>query len=231
MIPKKIYYCWFGKGKMPQLAYKCIESWKKYCPDYEIIEINETNFNVDEHPYTSYFYKKRKFAFVSDYVRLKTIYENGGLYMDIDVEMFRNFDDLLTYDAFFGFEYKAAVNSGLGFGATSGCRILYDMMQKYNEIKPDSNGNYAQVICTKINTDVLIDYGLELGGKTQYLQNDTVAVFSLDYLNPLFWDGVLYKTENTYSKHWCNGSWITPKDKLKLKLSKYYQKIKKLFSN
>ena len=214
---------------MPELAEKCISSWKTHSPDYEIIEINETNFDVHSHPYTSYFYKKKKYAFVSDYVRLKTIFDNGGVYMDIDVEMFKNFDSLLKYDAFFGFEFKTAVASGLGFGAVKGNNLLSEMISEYDNMKPNINGEYKQVICTKINTDVLVHHGLETNGKTQYLENGTVAVFSSDYLNPLFWDGVLYKTENTYAKHWFNGSWITFSDKLRLKLSKYFHKIKNIF--
>ena len=125
MIPKKIHYCWFGRGEKPKLAQKCIASWKKYCPDYEIIEWNENNFDVNMNGYTKWCYENKKYAFLSDYVRLLAVYKNGGLYFDTDVELIRNTDFLLNDQAFFGFETdgtevsnpkNADINSGLRFG-------------------------------------------------------------------------------------------------------------------
>lgn len=104
MIPKKIHYCWFGRGEKPKLAKKCIDSWKKYCPDYEIIEWNEDNFDINLNSYTKWCYDNRKYAFLSDYVRLWVVNQNGGIYFDTDVEVIRNIDFLLDDQAFFGFE-------------------------------------------------------------------------------------------------------------------------------
>ena len=104
MIPKKIHYCWFGRGEKPKLAKKCIESWKKYCPDYEIVEWNEDNFDINQNEYTKYCYNNKKFAFLSDYARLMVVYKEGGIYFDTDVEVVRSFDDLLNNKAFVGFE-------------------------------------------------------------------------------------------------------------------------------
>ena len=118
MIPKIIHYCWFGYGPKPKLAEKCIRSWKKYCPDYQIIEWNENNFDISACPlYVRQAYEARKWAFVTDYVRLKVIYENGGIYMDTDVELKKNLDNLLPYNAYFGFENYWVIATGLGFGA------------------------------------------------------------------------------------------------------------------
>ena len=104
MIPKKIHYCWFGGNEKPKSVKKCIDSWKKFCPDYEIIEWNESNFNIYENGYTKLCCENKRWAFLSDYARLKVIYDNGGIYFDTDVEVVKSFDDLLDCDAFFGFE-------------------------------------------------------------------------------------------------------------------------------
>ena len=103
-IPKVIHYCWFGKNKMPSLAKKCIKSWKKYCPDYEIICHNEDNFDISANRYAFEAYKAGKWAFVSDYVRLKVIYDNGGIYMDTDVEVINDFSKLLGENTVLGYE-------------------------------------------------------------------------------------------------------------------------------
>ncbi len=100
MIPRKIHYCWFGRGEKPRLAQKCIASWKKYCPDYEIIEWNEDNFDVNRNAYTQMCYKEKKYAFLTDYLRLLIVEEHGGIYFDTDVEAVRSFDELLDNPAF-----------------------------------------------------------------------------------------------------------------------------------
>ena len=104
MIPKTIHYCWFGRGEKPKLAQKCIASWRKFCPDYEIIEWNEDNFDVNLNAYTLMCYQEKRFAFLSDYVRLLVVRDHGGIYFDTDVEVVKNFDNLLEFEAFFGFQ-------------------------------------------------------------------------------------------------------------------------------
>ena len=112
-IPKVIHYCWFGKGKMPVLADKCIKSWKKYCPDYEIIEWNEENFDINCCDYVREAYENRKFAFVTDYVRLYAMYTYGGIYMDTDVELLKPLDSFLQDAAFIGFENKESIATAI----------------------------------------------------------------------------------------------------------------------
>lgn len=135
MIPKKIHYCWFGRNPLPESALKCIASWRKYLPDYEIIEWNEDNFDVNSIPYTRQAYESKKYAFVSDYARFKILYEHGGLYFDTDVEVIRPMDDIIAKGPFMGFEInpcterpQGAVNPGLGLGAVAQMPIYLSLI-------------------------------------------------------------------------------------------------------
>lgn len=205
MIPKKIHYCWFGRGEKPTLAQKCIDSWKQFCPDYEIIEWNEDNFDIHFDRYTQMCYEQKKYAFLSDYVRLLVINEHGGLYFDTDVEAVKSFDSLLTHRAFFGFETDDYINTGEGFGSEAGAEVLRLMIAEYDDLL---DGNHGTEGCPILNTRALKRVGLMTDGSFQLLQ-DGVAVYPKDYFNP-FDDatGVLTKTENTYSIHWYGKSWM-----------------------
>ncbi len=132
MIPKVIHYCWFGGGEKSRLMKKCIKSWKKYCPDYEIIEWNEDNFDVNGIEFTKGAYNAKKWAFVTDYARLDIIYKHGGIYLDTDVELLKPLDELLKYKGFFGFEEMGMVNTGVGFGAEKGNLLVKQMRDDYN---------------------------------------------------------------------------------------------------
>ena len=114
MIPKVIHYCWFGGKNMPDMAYRCIDSWKKYLPEYEIHLWNENNFDVKNSvTYVMEAYEAKKFAFVADYVRLFALYSKGGIYLDIDVEVLKSFNDLLELNAFSGFENEVEITTGI----------------------------------------------------------------------------------------------------------------------
>lgn len=118
MIPKKIHYCWFGENPLSELVNRCIDSWKKFCPEYEIIQWNESNFDVNSCDYVKEAYEAKKWAFVSDYAGFKILYEHGELYFDTDVELIKPFDDLTYEGSFMGIEETSiAVNPGLGIGA------------------------------------------------------------------------------------------------------------------
>lgn len=139
MIPKIIHYCWFGRGKLPELAQKCIESWKKFCPDYEIKEWNEDNFDLDLYPYVREAYDHRKFAFVTDVVRLYALYTEGGIYMDTDVEVIKPLDPFLDNVAFSGYESKTEIPTGI-MASVKGSRWAKDCLDHYNGlhfVKPD----------------------------------------------------------------------------------------------
>lgn len=204
MIPKKIHYCWFGRGEKPKLAQKCIASWRKLCPDYEIIEWNEDNFDVNTNEYTKMCYEQKKYAFLSDYVRLLVVYEHGGLYFDTDVEVVKSFNSFLNYKAFFGFENDEYVASGLGFGSEAGSEALNAMIHEYDGLLDGLHGTTG---CPILNTRAFSKLGFELNGKLQDI--NSVVLFPKDYFNP-FDDntGVLSKTENTYSIHWYGKSWM-----------------------
>lgn len=224
MIPKKIHYCWFGRNEKPKAVQKCISSWRKYCPDYEIIEWNEDNFDVQQNPYIKYCYDNKKWAFLSDLVRLLVVCEHGGIYFDTDVELVRNPDFLLEYDAFYGFETPQYIATGLGFGAEAHHPTVGSMIEQYRKLQPDENGNYPTVTCPQLNTKALLPFGLKLNGEKQLLDN--VLILPVEYMNP--YDdpkGVLNKTENTVSIHWYSKSWMSKKTILRSRLMKPVHRI------
>ena len=131
MIPKKIHYCWFGGNSLSSEVRECIASWRQFCPDYEIIEWNEKNFDVDCIRYTADAYRDRRWAYVTDYARLKIVYEQGGIYLDTDVELLRPLDPLLENKVYFGMQRAGEVATGLGFGAEAGAELLRRLMAGY----------------------------------------------------------------------------------------------------
>ena len=221
MIPKTIHYCWFGRGELSTKAKKCIQSWKKYCPDYEIIEWNEDNFDINQNEYTRKVYAEKKYAFLSDYARLKIVYEQGGIYLDVDVELVKSLDDLLENDAYFGFETKEFINTGVGFGAKQGSIAVKTLLEEYNQLL---DGTKDVIGCPKLNTEGVIKLGLERNGQLQKLADCTV--YPADYFNP--YDdptGRLNKTKKTYSIHWYAKSWLDKKTIIRSKLTKPLHRI------
>ncbi len=174
-IPKTIHYCWFGKKGIPVQYKKWMESWKKYCPDYQIIEWNESNYDIHKNRYISEAYKKEKWAFVSDYVRIDVVNEYGGVYLDTDIELLKNIDDLLMNDAFCGFESPDYVAFGLGFGAVKGNRILAEIKEYYDNtsfILEDGTLNLKA--CPVIQTEIMKRHGLKCDGTFQIVDRMTV---------------------------------------------------------
>ena len=216
MIPKKIHYCWFGRKELPEKAKKCIASWKKYCPDFEIIEWNEDNYDVYQNAYTTYTYDNKKFAFLSDYARLQIILREGGIYFDVDVEVVRPLDELLRYPAFFGFETKDYINTGLGFGAEAGNAIVEAMIKEYDSLLDGTKGTIG---CPILNTQALTKLGMVPNGEKQKVEN--AVIYPIECFNP--YDdptGRLYKTKQTYSIHWYAKSWMDKKTVMRSKLTK-----------
>lgn len=214
-IPKKIHYCWFGRNPKPKLAERCIASWKKYCPNYEIIEWNEDNFSIPQAPlYVRQAYDLKKWAFVTDYVRLQVVYEQGGIYLDTDVELLKPLDPLLSHSAYFGFEDQTFVATGLGFGAEKENSVVGEMMKDYEEIpflQPDRA--IDSLPCPRRNTRVLLERGLRQDGTTQTLPGD-ILVLSRCFLAPIDIANNRKKvTSETISIHWYSASWFTKEDK------------------
>lgn len=221
MIPKTIHYCWFGRGEKPAKVQKCIESWRKYCSDYEIIEWNEDNFDIHKNGYTEYCYENKKYAFLSDYVRLLVVEENGGVYFDTDVEVVRSIDDLLNHKAFFGFENEQFVASGLGFGSEAHTDVLQSMVKEY---EPYLNGDKGIVICPELNTNALLPFGLQRNGEKQNLNG--AVIYPAEYFNPYnSVTGKLSKTKNTYTIHWYSAFWLSEKKRLVTKITRVFHRI------
>lgn len=224
MIPKKIHYCWFGGKELPELAKKCIASWETYCPDYEIIRWDEGNFDLDGIPYTRWCYDNQKWAFLSDYVRLAVVAEYGGLYFDTDVELVRNPDELLQFEAFYGFENHSNVNTGQGFGAVAHHPTLEAMLREYLTLEPDANGAFPVQACPALNTAALIPMGLALNGKRQNIAG--AEILPGDFLNP--YDdstGSLNRTKNTVGIHWYSKSWISKGAQLRSRITRPFHRI------
>lgn len=211
MIPKTIHYCWFGRGEKPKLAQKCIASWKKFCPDYEIIEWNEDNFDVAMNGYTKMCYEEKKYAFLSDYARLVIVAEHGGLYFDTDVELVKSPDELLSKDAFFGFENEKYVATGLGFGSVSHGIAIEAMLTEYDTLLDGKNGTIG---CPKLNTKALVKLGLVQNGLEQKVQD--AVIYPPVFFNP--YDsatGELKRTSETVSIHWYAASWMSKHQKIR----------------
>lgn len=211
-IPKVIHYCWFGHGELPKLAKKCIKSWKKYCPDYEIICHTEDNFDIGENKYAKEAYDAGKWAFVSDYARLKIIYEQGGIYLDTDVELIKPIDDLLE-TGFMGFDDKGIIATGLGFAAEKGNELVAAFLKDYDDISfinPD--GSFDLTPCTDRNTKMAESLGMDLENKSQEFMG--IRFLPQDYLCPMKYDtGKKIITKNTYSIHHFSASWTSSKAK------------------
>ena len=188
MIPKVIHYCWFGKKELPTQYKEYMKSWKKYCPDFHIVQWNEDNFDINSNQYCRQAYDSKQWAFVSDFARLKIIYENGGIYLDTDVELVKTIDDLLTNKAFIGFQNAYEVNTGLGFGAEQHNEAVKEMLSLYEHRKFISiNGEYNKIPCPATNTVALMNCGLKIGSSgsqdIQYLTD--ITVYPEVYFNPM----------------------------------------------
>ena len=218
MIPKIIHYCWFGHKSLPELAMRCIRSWEKYCPDYEIKLWNESNFDIYSCPYIIEAYEEKRWAFVSDYARLKIVYENGGIYLDTDVEVLRSFDDFLTQPCFFGTEVSkngsGLVATGLGFGAEKGNTVVKALMDEYEGIHfRGNNGIYDATPCPERNTKPLVKMGFRFSEKDVW-KSENVVVYPPEYFCPMDYITREKKiTDNSYSIHLYSASWITDKDR------------------
>lgn len=215
MIPKIIHYCWFGRGPLPELAQKCIASWKKFLPDYEIKEWNEDNFDVNIIPYTAEAYKAKKYAFVSDYARFWILYQYGGIYFDTDVEVIRPIDDIIYRGNFMGFETDASkdgsdaasVAPGLGMGVNPGLGIIKKMLDFYEgrhfEFIP---GGIGQLTIVHITTEVLLKAGLKLQQGIQ--QVDDMWIYPAEYFCPInLKTGRIHVRPNTRTIHHYAGTW------------------------
>lgn len=211
MIPKIIHYCWFGGNPLPQDAIKCIESWKKLLPDYHIKEWNEQNFDISQMKYTEQAYRAKKYAFVTDYVRLYALYTDGGIYMDTDVEVLKPFDRFLHHTAFSGFESDGNVPTGM-MAAEKGSQWAKELLDDYNSrefIRPD--GSLDMTTNTTVITNYMVNKGLILNNKYQDFPS-LVTMYPSEFFCPKdHGTGQIHLTDNSYCIHHFAGSWLSHK--------------------
>ncbi len=208
MIPRVIHYCWFGGAEKSEMIRRCVASWQKYCPDYEIIEWNESNYDVTAQPFVRRAYEAKKWAFVSDYARIDILNRQGGVYLDTDVELLKPLDPFLAYDFFAGFESRDYVAFGLGFGAVAGHPVLRDILNTYAAIDfTDDPLALEKTSCPKIQTEALKKVGLICDNRNQ--TPGGCHIFSTEYFCPMsFETGQTVITENTVSIHHYDMSWF-----------------------
>ena len=232
MIPKIIHYCWVGNAPKPKSVLYCIESWKKFCPDYEIKEWNESNYDFSKNHYMKQAYDAKKWGFVPDYARLDIIYQYGGIYLDTDVELVKSFDELLDQDAFMGFENTGDgeyfVNCGQGFGAVPKHEIIRAARDLYDDLDfINSDGTLNMLASPHYTTQTLCEFGLEQKDKEQKLLNMTI--YKSDVLCPKnFRTGKLNVTDKTISIHHFTASWLD--DQIKKEME-YQRKMKNIFGD
>lgn len=209
MIPKKIHYIWFGKSPLPEEFKQNIRTWKRFCPDYQIIEWNEHNYDFEKIPYMKEAYANQKWAFVSDYAKLDVVFQSGGIYLDIDVELIKPLDEMLKYKGFAGFETNEYIAFGLGFGAEAGNEVIQKVMEGYiDKHFQEEDGLLNMIPSPQVNTKKLIECGLQNNGCEQEING--FHFFPKDYFNPYDWaTGKMKITKNTISIHHYAATWMT----------------------
>lgn len=214
-IPKKIHYCWFGNNEKPDIVKKCINSWKENLKDYEIIEWNESNFDININNYVKEAYENEKYAFVSDYARVYILYNIGGIYFDTDVEVFKSLDIFLEEDSFWGFEEKNYIATST-IGAKKGNKLIKQFLdfyegKSYNEVRE----NIETSTNVQIVTNIMKAIGFKMDGKNQTIEG-IGSIYSQDYFSPYDYINLIDKrSNNTYTMHHFYKSWLSPKDRLK----------------
>lgn len=214
LIPKKIHYMWLGRNPLPQKLERCINSWKEYCPDYEIIEWNEDNYDIGKHSYMRDAYEAKAYGFVPDFARIDILYNEGGFYLDTDVEIRRSIDDLRYQQAFCGVEKWQIINFGGLSGSIKGHPMLKEFLDSRQNVSfYNTDGSLNKNTCGFYDTKVAISHGYNINGETQCV--DGMNIYAFDYFQPFdYMSGTINETENTHSIHWFNGGWLDEKMKM-----------------
>lgn len=225
MIPKRIHYCWFGNNPKPRLIQKCIASWKRMLPDWEISEWNETNYDVTKNAYIAEAYKQKKWAFVVDYARFDILNQYGGVFLDTDVELLKPIpDSFLAYQAFTGFESDETVNPGLVYASQPGQSALQAIMNTYEhkQFGEKINGRIENIV--DIVTGVLDSKGLKKDNSFQVI--DGIAVFPKEYFCCFNHETQAFEIESeTISIHHYAASWSPWYRKAYFRTIKYAARI------
>lgn len=224
MIPKKIHYCWFGRGEKSKLYKECIESWKKYYPDFEIIEWNEDNFDINCNHYVKEAYDNKKYAFVSDFARLKILYEHGGIYFDTDVEVLKRIPDKILKTGYFAKEQSSEIQTGLGFAVHPKNKVVKYMMDDYKKIHFIKKGVMDIEPCPKRNTRSLLKRGYIIDENNSFLED--VPIFEREYFCGYdIFNNHYIISDKTYTVHHYSGSWLSKNEQVKAKIRKKISKI------
>lgn len=219
MIPKILHYCWFGGNAMPDSIKSLINTWRRYCPDYEIIEWNENNFDVNQNAYCKEAYEAKKWAFVSDYARLKILKEFGGFYLDTDVEIVKPLDPLIKYNAVSGFESSHSIPTGIMAAVPNNEWITFLLKDYDHRFFKRNNGSYDLRTNVEVITKLTEEkYNLKLNGEKIVFGNNMVLL-PFEYLCAKSWKtGKIIRTPNTFTIHHFSGSWLTSTAQKKIKL-------------
>lgn len=219
MIPKVIHYCWFGGKPLPGTARKCLKSWKKICPDYEIKRWDETNFDVNQHPFIASAYKAGAWAFVSDWARLKVLFENGGIYLDTDVKLLKSLDELLDNQCYIGVQQAGHLcNTGLGFGCAKASPVVQEMLSKYDGIVFDW-ASCKDLACPYSNDAVVRAHGYSGDGFGEVAKLEGLTVYPCRYFDPIApGDSQNLMCDETISISLYANSWGSEADRLRRQL-------------
>ena len=231
-IPKVIHYCWFGGNPLPEMALKCIESWKKFLPDYEIKEWNEKNFDLNICEYVKEAYQAKKWAFVSDYARFWILYHEGGVYFDTDVEVIKPFEDIVDNGAFMGCEVTErkkklntdiAVNPGLGLGAPAGLSLYKEILEFYeNRHFFDQYGDNDTTTVVYYTTKILVKHGWKPSNNVESVSN--ISIYSPEYFCPInYRTGEMVITDKTHSIHHYAASWHSEEEEKMMVVARFCQ--------
>ena len=210
VIPKRIHYCWFSGKPIPDKLQRCIDSWKRYCPEYELVRWDESNYDIHQNQYMEQAYSCQKWGFVPDIARLDLLYRYGGIYLDTDVELLRPLDELLYQPAFCGVEKWGTVNFGGCSGAQAGNPIIKEILDfRKDEPFLHADGTLNQTVCGYYETLPLIKRGMEVNMKTQIIANGRMTVYSPALFHPFdFVSGETRLGKNTFSIHHFSGTWL-----------------------
>lgn len=233
-IPKVIHYCWYGGKSKPKLVKECIASWKEHLPDYEIIEWNEENTDLS-HSFVKEAYFQKKWAFVTDFIRLKVLYENGGVYLDTDMMILKSLNELLSYNCFLGAEETKIVSGGI-IGAIKNHSFIKGCLSNYDLINYDSKINFNEMVIPKLLTNTYERiYGVSLFDKI--IKKNNLVVYPPSYFYPL--PNILkkdikkykeYIEESSYAVHLWNASWVEYDEFYYLRNKKYIKALFKIIN-
>lgn len=229
MIPKVIHYCWFGGKPLPKSAKKCIASWKKFMPDYEVKEWNESNFDVHVIPYTHDAYVNGNYVFVSDYARFWILHHEGGVYFDTDVEVVHDITSLVEHGAFMGWEQadilnQHHVNPGLGLSAPKDYSLFKEVLDRFEDIPFFFEGKRNPYGMMPLMTDLMTEKGLEMNGKLQVIEN--LTIYPWDYLCPMnSLTGKITLTKNSYSIHRYTMLWMSKRMQWRMKVMRVIRRF------